>query len=143
ERSRRDARALGTQELETTACSRIKRATDADRRSRWTFLFGKPNRFGKAKQQPPPPAESAVERERHILAEWSTKAETTDNRLEAACFHALARIATAISAHRGRLPASKDLLTELAVTLVCNDYGSELIGEAIDPLIQEAVAREG
>ena len=143
ERTRSAALALVTQELETTLCSRIKPATDADRRSRWTFLFGKPNRFGKAKQQPPPPAESAVERERHILAEWSTKAETTDNRLEAACFHALARIATAISAHRGRLPASKDLLTELAVTLVCNDYGSELIGEAIDPLIQEAVAREG
>jgi hypothetical protein len=35
------------------------------------------------------------------------------------------------------------LLTELAVTLVCNDYGSEVVGEAIDPFFQEAVSREG
>src|SRR5262249_17904889 len=93
-------------------------------------------------KQPLPPAESAEDRERRILAEWSTKIEKAD-RLEAACLHALGRIATAIIAHQGRLPASKRLLTELAVTLVCNDYGSELIGEAIDPFFQEAVAREG
>jgi hypothetical protein len=138
ERTRSAALALIAQELETSLCPRVGRATEVDRRSRsrWTFRFGKP-------QQPLLPAESTEERERRILAEWSTKAEGTDNRLEAACFHALGRIATAIIAHRGRLPASKDLLTELAVTLVCNDYGSELIGEAIDPFFQEAVSREG
>ena len=64
-------------------------------------------------------------------------------RLEAACLHALSRIATAITAARGRLPADKDLLAELAVTLVCNEHGSEVIGEAIDPFFQEAVSREG
>ena len=46
-------------------------------------------------------------------------------------------------ARRGRLLASKDLLTELAVTRVCNDYGSEVIGDAIEPFIQQAVSREG
>jgi hypothetical protein len=55
----------------------------------------------------------------------------------------LSRVATAVTAQRGRLPAGKDLLGELAVTLVCNDYGSEVIGEAIEPFLQEAVAREG
>src|ERR1035441_10296141 len=34
-------------------------------------------------------------------------------------------------------------LTDLAVTLVCNDYGSEVIGDAIGPFFQEAVLREG
>ncbi len=47
------------------------------------------------------------------------------------------------SAKRGRLYGDTDLLTELAVTLVCNDYGSEVIGEAIQPIFQEAAAREG
>jgi hypothetical protein len=138
ERTRSAALAFVAQELATSLCAPSKPATDAGRRSRSRWSL-----FGKGKQQPLPPAESAEERERRILTEWSTKAAATDNRLEAACFHALGRIASAIIAHQGRLPASKDLLTELAVTLVCNDCGSELIGEAIDPFIQEAVAGEG
>jgi len=132
------ALALVAQELENSLYPRVRAATDADRpsHSRWKFRLGKP------KQQPLPPAETGEERERRIVAQWSRNAEATD-RLEAACFRALSRIATAIKARRGRLLASKDLLTELAVTLVCNDHGSELVGEAIDPFFQEAVLREG
>jgi len=55
----------------------------------------------------------------------------------------LNRIATGVMSRRGRLFGDNALLTELAVTLVCNDYGSEVIGDAIVPFIQEAVAREG
>ena len=47
-----------------------------------------------------------------------------------------------ISQH-GRLLGHSDLLRELAVTLLCNDFGSEAIGEAILPLVQKAVACEG
>jgi len=139
ERTRSAALVLIAQELDTSLCPRVGPATEADRgrRSRWTFRLGKP------KQRPLPPPESAGERERRIIADWSRKAEAPGNRLEAACFDALSRIATAITAQRGRLLASKDLLTELAVTLVCNHCGSEAIGEAIDPFLQEAVAREG
>jgi hypothetical protein len=36
-----------------------------------------------------------------------------------------------------------ELLRELAVTLLCNDFGSEVIGEAILPFVQEAAACEG
>jgi hypothetical protein len=137
ERTRSAALALVAQELEASLCPPVGPATDDDRRSRSRWMF----RFGKAKHRPP--AENAEERERRIPARWSAKAQGTDDRLEAACFGALSRIATAITAKRGRLLAGKDLLTELAVTLVCNDYGSEVIGEAIDPLFQEAVSREG
>src|SRR5207302_8263196 len=132
ERTRSAAGALIAQELETSLCPRGAPPTGADRpgRSRWMLPLAKP------KRRPLPPAESAEERERRILAEWSTTAQRTADRLEAACFHALSRVATAITAQRGRLPASKDLFGELAVTLVCNDYGSEVIGEAIEPLLQ-------
>jgi len=100
-------------------------------------------RLARPKRRPVPPAESVAERERRIAAEWSARAQETRNPLEAACLHALSRVATAITAQRGRLPADKDLLGKLAVTLVCNEHGSEIIGEAIDPFIHEAVAREG
>ena len=43
----------------------------------------------------------------------------------------------------GRLLADKELLTDLAVRLVCNGFGSEAIGDAIAPLIQKAALREG
>jgi hypothetical protein len=137
ERTRSAASALVAREIETSLCPGP--VVDADRpgRSRWTFWFGA------AKRRRLPPTESAEERERRIAAQWSVRAQGAADRLEAACLGALGRIATAVTAQRGRLPASRDLLTELAVTLVCNDYGSEVIGEAIDPLFQEAVLREG
>ena len=83
-----------------------------------------------------------MERDRRIVSEWRRKSETAANRLDEACFDALNRIATAVVSKRGRLFGDNALLTELAVTLVCNEYGSEIIGDAIAPFIQEAVARE-
>jgi len=139
ERTRSAASALVAQELDASLGRDAGPATDADRRSGigWTLLFGKP------KHAPLRPVESAAERDRRLAAEWATKAQRTDDRLGAACLDALSRVASAIIARRGRLLAGGDLLTELAVTFVCNDYGSEVIGEAIEPLLQEAVAREG
>jgi hypothetical protein len=139
ERLRSSALALIAQEVEACLSRCPRPATHADRetRSRWLFRFGKPKKRRRL------PAESAEQRERQIVYEWSRKAEGSDDRLTEACFRALSRIATAIMARRGRLLASKDLLSELAVTLVCNDHGSEVIGDAIEPLFQEAVSREG
>jgi len=139
ERTRSAAAALIARELDTSLRPRGAPATGDDRPGRGRWMFG----LAKPPQRPLPPAESAEERERRVAAEWSTRAQRTDDRLEAACLHALSRVATAITARRGRLPASNDLLGELAVTLVCNDYGSEVIGEAIDPILQDAIAREG
>ena len=139
ERLRSAALAVITQELEASLCPRLGPAGDAGRPrpNRWPF------RFGKRKKPPLPAAENAEQRERRIMAEWSERAQGAGGRLEQVCFDPLSRIATAITARRGRLLASKDLLTELAVTRVCNDYGSEVIGDAIEPFIQEAVSREG
>jgi hypothetical protein len=139
ERMRSDVVALIAQALDTTLDPHAGPATDADRRGRGGWMF----RLVRPKPRPLPSAESVEARERRIPAEWSAKAQATGNPLEAACLHALSRIATAITARRGRLPADKGLLGELAVTLVCNEYGSEVIGEAIGPFFHEAVSREG
>jgi hypothetical protein len=52
-------------------------------------------------------------------------------------------MATGALTRHGRLFSNAPLLTEIAVTLVCNAYGSQVIGEAVTPFIKEAVAREG
>src|SRR6185437_4585101 len=41
------------------------------------------------------------------------------------------------------LLGDNELLKELAVTFLCNDFTSEMIGEAIFPFIEEAAACEG
>ena len=137
ERLRSAAMAVIAQEFEASLCPRLEPAADAGRSrpSLWPFRFGK-------RKPPPPTPENAEQRERRIIAEWSERARGADGRLAQACYDALSRIATAITARRGRLLASKDLLIELAVTQVCNDYGSEVIGDAIEPFIQEAVSRD-
>ena len=85
----------------------------------------------------------AAERDLRIASEWLKKAQTSDDRLEAACFAALHKVATAVIGRHGRLLGDEALLEGLAVTLLCNDFGSEVIGEAILPFVQEAVASEG
>ena len=105
----------------------------------WRRLFA----FGTPKKRPLFPMETAAERDRRIVSEWRKKSETANNRLNEACFDALNRIATVVMSWHGRLFGDNALLTELAVTLVCNNYGSEVIGNAIVPFIQEAVSREG
>ena len=94
-------------------------AVEADGGSRWRRLFV----FGKPKKRPLFPMETAAERDRRIVSEWRKKSETANNRLDEACFDALNRIATVVMGRHGRLLGDNALLTELAVTLVCNDYG--------------------
>jgi hypothetical protein len=125
-------------ELSDLFSPRLEPAADAGRA--WSFGFA-------ARKQPSAPKEkarqAAEQRERRIILAWSDKAQTADSRLEQSCFRHLSGIATAITARRGRLFADRELLTELAVRLVCNDCGSEDIGDAIAPFIREAALREG
>src|SRR5262249_750970 len=106
-------------------------------RSRW--LFG----FKKSSPRPLPPLETAAQSDQRIVSTSGQKSHETGERLNAAWFAARDRVAAAVISHRGRLFGDNELLRELAVTLLCNDYGSELVGEAIRPFIEEAVACEG
>jgi hypothetical protein len=123
---------------EVTSLFAVRRAPPAasggPRRARWPL--------GLARRKPEA-MESAEEREQRTIAEWSRRAQTAEDPLDRSCFGALNRMATAIVARRGRLIADERLLTDLALTLVCNDLGSEVLGDALAPLIAEAVAREG
>ena len=105
-------------------------------RGRRLFGFGKPRTSALAR------AENPAEREMRIVAGWSEQTKTLSSPLEAACFSALHMMSTAIICRHGRLLGNTALLREIASTLVCNDYGSEAIGEALAPYIQEAVKHE-
>ena len=133
------ASAMIVQELSNLLSPDSRPAVVADEGGRW----GLPFNLGKPKKPPASSVETAEERERRIVSQWQKKSETAGDQLDESCLHALNRIATAVISRRGRLFGDKELLAELAVSLVCNDYGSEVIGDAIEPFFQEAVAREG
>ncbi|HEY1542610.1 MAG TPA: hypothetical protein VGG01_09390 [Xanthobacteraceae bacterium] len=135
---RTEASRIITQEL--ARLSPPKPATglesDGDARPRWSFGLAR-------RKAPPAPSEGAERRERRVIGDWSDKAESEGGRLAQSCFRALSTIATATVARRGRLFADHKVLAELAVTLVCNDFGSEAIGDMMAPFIARAAAREG
>lgn len=105
--------------------------------SRLLFILKKPP------PEPSQPLETVAQRDQRIVSEWRQKLHQTDDRLEAACFAALHKVATAVINRRGRLLGDNNVLKELALTFLCNDFGSEMIGEAIFPFVQKAVTSEG
>jgi hypothetical protein len=137
EEVRNAALAVIAREVSELFSLRRERAAGADRPRRLRWLFGSAARTRRQ------PTETAEQRERRTMLAWSHKAQAADGRLEQSCFRALSTIATAIAARRGGLLATKELLGDLAVTLVCNDFGSEAIGDASAPLIRQAAEREG
>jgi hypothetical protein len=116
------------------------RSSGEQRSSHWLHRL-----FGTDKQQHRTrfPENDPVERDRSIAFVWRKQAEAATDPLGAVCFDALHRIATGIMDRHDRLVGDRALLAELALTLVCNGYGSEVIGDAITPFIQEAISREG
>jgi len=76
------------------------------------------------------------------LTRWRTQAAAASDPMACAAYDALIRIVTAIGNRHGRLRGEKTLLITLAANRVCNSRGSELIGQVIEPYIQEAVERE-
>jgi len=138
EQVRHKASAVIEREL-GTAFAETKTAVGADQSADWRRLFA----FGKSRKPAPKPAETVAERDQRILSQWSKKSQNTEDRLEQACFAALYEVATAVISRQGRLSGDHALLAELAVILVCNDYGSGVIGDAILPFVQEAVSGEG
>jgi hypothetical protein len=104
--------------------------------SRWPFTF-------KSRKPEPRSSETVTERDHRIISAWWEKSQQTSDRLTAACFAALHKVAAAVMSKHGRLLGEAALLRELAVTLLCNDFGSAVIGEAILPFVHKAVAGEG
>ena len=89
------------------------------------------------------PLEKIPGRDRRIVSAWKKRSLEAHDRLEAACFDALHRMATAVMSQHARLLGDQALLADVAVMLLSNDYGSEVIGDAILPFVQEAITFEG
>src|SRR5258708_20371743 len=64
---------------------------------------------------------------------WRKKAQSTAHAVERTCYQALVTTAEAIFAVHGRLTNNRELITSIALRLVCNDYGSFPVGDNLAP----------
>jgi hypothetical protein len=105
---------------------------------RWKTLLG----FGRNRK-----ASGAIEtieaKEQRILKQWQEKAEATDDALSETAYRVLIRLAQALRIKYGRIRADQQLLTSLARAMICNEYGSNMVGRMIEPHFRSAVEREG
>ena len=67
----------------------------------------------------------------------------TSDPLERAARRALHKVLAALLARHGRFWGPREAVGSLATDIACNDYGSEVIGKLLEPMIARAVEQEG
>ena len=63
--------------------------------------------------------------------------------LHAVAYRSLARVMSALFAVHGQPWGTRELIVSLATDLACNTYGSETLGQLIEPLLQQAARSQG
>ena len=86
--------------------------------------------------------ESREEQLLRVISRWQRENESPDS-LSQACFRCLHKVTSALYAKHGDLRADQSLLTRLVTDRVMNSYGSEMIGDLIEPFIEQARIAEG
>lgn len=84
-----------------------------------------------------------AERTLTALASWSSQAKRDDDPFKAACLDGLFKVVNTIVGTRGKLIADREIVVKLATIYVCNGYGSEFLGKAVEPIFALACRKEG
>ena len=133
-----DASALVVEQLETELFATVTENRPSSNGFSLARLFAK-----KTVNKNKPATESLEQRHQRMLTDWKQRATNDTDELRGAVFSALAHIANALVIKHGRILGDKDLLASLVTGMVCNQYGSEIIGEMINAPIRQAVLEEG
>jgi hypothetical protein len=88
-------------------------------------------------------AENEWECGNRVLRDWVAKTQSVESPLSKAAYGALIRVVSAVRAKHGRMWGDTGLLAQVAVGIACNEHGSEMIGELIEPYIRQAAEEEG
>lgn len=88
-------------------------------------------------------AETGLQHQVELRTAWEAQAAAASDSLESTAYRALARVLSALLARHGCAWASRDLISLLATRIACNDFGSEVIGRVLEPVLLQAASREG
>lgn len=86
---------------------------------------------------------AAADADHRFVARLKASGLAAHDPFERALYKSAYRVLGAVVAHRGMLAHDVPLLARLVVRHLCNSYGSQLLGEAIAPLVAQAIATEG
>ena len=96
------------------------------------------------RRPPPSPApEPDDQRRQRIISQFKATGLQERDPLRREIFRSLYRIACSMNGAHGQFLANVDLLSRLVSAHAANSYGSQVIGDAIAPLIDEAIEHEG
>jgi hypothetical protein len=136
EAARRELGATIDTAFTAVATAEAPRATRPSAAARW---FG---RFAARREEAAAPGGDRGWGPSHI-AECERRALANENPLQQIAHRALARVMSALFATQGRAWGSRDLIVTLATDLACNEYGSDRVGQALEPLLLRAARTEG
>jgi hypothetical protein len=77
------------------------------------------------------------------IAACERMAAVASEELQGVGFHCLARVLSALFTSHGRAWGTRELIVSLATDMACNSYGSDFVGELIDPIVRRAAETEG
>ena len=128
-----------------TGPAQTTRPARAARHSRLSRLFQRHT------DRHPPPGTAA--RQPSTTGSWGLEEISTCERraagslaaqpLQAVAYRSLARVMSALFAVHGQPWGTRELIVSLATDLACNTYGSETLGQLIEPLLQQAARSQG
>jgi hypothetical protein len=76
------------------------------------------------------------------IGECERMARSAEDGLTRAVYRALARVMSALFNRHGGTWGARSLIASLATDLACNDFGSDSVGQALEPLLQRASLSE-
>src|SRR3954462_3891313 len=76
------------------------------------------------------------------IAALERQAAATDDPLKRAAYRALVRVMSALFTTNGRAWGTPELICSVATGLSCNDYGSDIVGRTIEPLLHKGIEAE-
>jgi hypothetical protein len=76
------------------------------------------------------------------IAALERQAAATDDPLKRAAYRALVRVMSALFTTNGRAWGTPELICSVATGLACNDYGSDVVGRTIEPLLHKGIEAE-
>ncbi len=77
------------------------------------------------------------------IAECERLAGTAQDAQQKIAYRTLARVMSALFATQGHAWGTREIIVSVATDMACNDYGSDAIGRAIEPLLLQAARSEG
>ncbi|MCP4492804.1 MAG: hypothetical protein GY820_36680 [Gammaproteobacteria bacterium] len=102
-----------------------------------------PWKWFKPKAKPVVATESPSARDFRLIAEFREKGLNAADKKQAALYRSLYRVLGAIMNTRGFIGHDQSLLSEVVARHVCNNYGTALIGEAVEDIVNQAIDTEG